>query len=92
MAQGIDYMSEEEDEEDTVPTITMGMLQHALNESNRSVSEASYKKYLDMKEVFEREGRVKVILWRRKWNNNFKFVVLLSRCLAPPPLRGGGGG
>jgi len=59
VAQGIDYMSEEEEEEDTVPTITMNMLQHALNESNRSVSEASYKKYLDMKEVFEREGRVK---------------------------------
>merc|ERR1712173_337204 len=52
IANGIEYMSEEEE----VPTITMAMLNFALSESTKSVSEASYKKYLDMKEIFERES------------------------------------
>jgi len=57
VANGVEYMSEdEEEEEDEVPTITMAMMVHALGESNKSVSEASYKKYLDMKEVFEQES------------------------------------
>jgi len=57
IAQGIEYMSDDEEEEvDDVPTITMGMMVHALNESNKSVSEASYKKYLDMKDLFENES------------------------------------
>jgi len=57
VANGVEYMSEDEDEEeDEVPTITMPMMVHALNESNKSVSEASYKKYLDMKDLFENES------------------------------------
>jgi len=57
IANGVEYMSEDEEEdEDEVPTITMSMMVHALGESNKSVSEASYKKYLDMKEIFERES------------------------------------
>jgi len=53
--QNIEYMSE--DEEDEVPTITMHMLLTALNDSQRSVTEQMYKKYLDMKELFERENQ-----------------------------------
>merc|ERR1719384_3107966 len=34
----------------------MKMLTTALSQSQKSVSEASYKKYLDMKKVFERES------------------------------------
>jgi len=56
VAAGVEYMSEEEDEADEVPTITMAMLLHALGESARSVSEASYKKYLDMKELFDKDA------------------------------------
>jgi len=57
VANGVEYMSEdEEDEVDEVPTITMAMMCHALHESSKSVSEASYKKYLDMKVVFEQES------------------------------------
>merc|ERR550539_1238505 len=56
VAAGVEYMSEEEDEADEVPTITMAMLLHALSESARSVSEASYKKYLDMKELFDKDA------------------------------------
>merc|ERR1712159_917851 len=53
--QNLEYMSE--DEEDEVPTITMHMLLTALNDSQRSVTEQMYKKYLDMKELFERENQ-----------------------------------
>merc|ERR1712178_666241 len=53
--QNLEYMSE--DEEDEVPTITMHMLLTALNDSQRSVTEQMYKKYLDMKELFERESQ-----------------------------------
>merc|ERR1711990_322081 len=51
--QNLECMSEE----DEVPTITMHMLLTALNDSQRSVTEQMYKKYLDMKELFERENQ-----------------------------------
>jgi len=57
IAQGLEYMSDDEEEEiDDVPTITMQMLSHALNESNKSVSEAQYQRYLSMKDLFEQES------------------------------------
>jgi len=52
--QDLEYMSE--DEEDEVPTITMHMMLTALNDSQRSVTEQMYKKYIDMKELFERDN------------------------------------
>merc|ERR1719219_3041356 len=55
-AEGIDYMSDDEEEEDAFPTITMKMLETALAASNRSVTENVYKKYIDMKEMFEKES------------------------------------
>jgi len=55
-AEGIDYMSDDEEEEDDFPTITMKMLETALAGSNRSVTENVYKKYIDMKEMFEKES------------------------------------
>jgi len=54
-ANGIEYMSEDEEEIDDVPTLTMAMMQHALSESQKSVTDAVYKKYLDMQEVFKQE-------------------------------------
>merc|ERR1719203_2604335 len=57
IAEGIEYMSdEEEDEVDDVPTITMQMMLLALQDSTRSVTESDYKKYLDMKELFESQN------------------------------------
>lgn len=57
LAEGIEYMSDDDDdEEDDVPTITMSMMLLALQDSNRSVSESDYKKYLDMKELFESQA------------------------------------
>lgn len=57
IAQGLEYMSDDEEEEiDDVPTITMQMLSHALTESNKSVSEAQYQRYLSMKDLFEQES------------------------------------
>jgi len=57
VAQGLEYMSDDEEEEiDDVPTITMQMLSHALFESNKSVSEAQYQRYLSMKDLFEQES------------------------------------
>merc|ERR1719184_777956 len=57
VAQGIEYMSDDEDEEeDDVPTITMSMMLLALQDSTRSVTEADYKKYLDMKDLFESQN------------------------------------
>jgi transitional endoplasmic reticulum ATPase len=56
-ANGIEYMSDDEDEEeDDVPTITMAMMLLALQDSTRSVTEADYKKYLDMKDLFESQN------------------------------------
>merc|ERR1719463_756852 len=57
IAEGIEYMSDDdEDEEDDVPTITMSMMLLALQDSTRSVTESDYKKYLDMKELFESQN------------------------------------
>jgi len=57
LAEGIEYMSDDdEDEEDDVPTITMSMMLLALQDSTRSVTEADYKKYLDMKDLFESQN------------------------------------
>merc|ERR1719400_250738 len=57
LAEGIEYMSDDdEDEEDDVPTITMAMMLLALQDSTRSVTEADYKKYLDMKDLFESQN------------------------------------
>merc|ERR1712159_249540 len=53
---GEEYESEDEDEEDVVPMITMPMLQMAMNDSKRSLTPAVYQKYLDMKAMFEKEG------------------------------------
>merc|ERR1719219_2535147 len=55
-AAGVEYMSDDEEEEDQFPTITMKMLETALEGSQRSVTENVYKKYIDMKEVFEKES------------------------------------
>merc|ERR1719230_498304 len=57
LAEGIEYMSDDdEEEEDDVPTITMSMMLLALQDSTRSVTEADYKKYLDMKDLFESQN------------------------------------
>jgi len=55
-AQGVEYMSEEEEELED-PLITQQMMLTALNESQRSVTEEMYRKYIDMKEMFEKDGR-----------------------------------
>merc|ERR1719205_316941 len=55
LAEGIEYMSDD-DEDDDVPTITMSMMLLALQDSTRSVTEADYKKYLDMKDLFESQN------------------------------------
>lgn len=54
--QKIEYMSED-DVEDEVPSITMGMMSQALNESKRSVTKQMYQKYIDMKELFEKDSK-----------------------------------
>jgi len=58
VAQGIEYMSDDEDEEegDDVPTITMQMMLLALQESTRSVTETDYKDYLRMKDLFQKDS------------------------------------
>merc|ERR1719330_305549 len=57
IANGVEYMSEEEDDDESdVPTITMQFLLMALKDATRSVTEAEYKKYLDMKDLFESAG------------------------------------
>merc|ERR1719384_1889864 len=56
IANGVEYMSEEEDDADDVPTITMQMMLAALRDSTRSVTEAEYKRYLDMKDLFESQN------------------------------------
>jgi hypothetical protein len=50
-AAGEEYNSDDEMEEDPVPTLTKRMMLQALKESKRSVSSAQYQKYLDMKKV-----------------------------------------
>jgi len=72
--QNLEYMSE--DDEDDVPTITMHMLLTALNDSQRSVTEQMYKKYLDMKELFERENQsIKNLnVQGKSYNKNFKEI------------------
>jgi len=53
---GQEYESDDEEEEDAVPMITMPMLQMAMKDSKRSVTPAVYQKYLEMKMQFDREG------------------------------------
>jgi len=50
--------SEEEEEKDEVPMITVDMLMAALKEAKRSVSPAEYQKYLEMKLQFDREAGI----------------------------------
>jgi transitional endoplasmic reticulum ATPase len=54
--QKIEYMSED-DIEDEVPSITMNMMLQALKESKRSVTKEMYQKYIDMKELFEKDNK-----------------------------------
>jgi len=56
--QGVEYVSDEEEEKDEVPMITMEMLKAALKESKRSVSPSEYQKYLEMKLEFDREAGI----------------------------------
>jgi len=56
--QGIEYVSDEEEEKDEVPMITMEMLKASLKESKRSVSSSEYQKYLEMKLQFDREAGI----------------------------------
>lgn len=56
--QGIEYVSDEEEEKDEVPMITMDMLKASLKESKRSVSSSEYQKYLEMKLQFDREAGI----------------------------------
>merc|ERR1712187_1049989 len=56
IANGVEYMSEDEEDEEDVPTITMQMLILALGDATRSVTQAEYQKYLDMKELFESQS------------------------------------
>jgi len=56
--QGVEYVSDEEEEVDEVPMITMDMLKAALKESKRSVSQSEYQKYLEMKMQFDREAGI----------------------------------
>ena len=58
---GVEYVSDDEqndeaNQEDSIPMITMEMLQMALKESKRSVSPSEYQKYLEMKLQFDREA------------------------------------
>merc|ERR1712156_971609 len=43
IANGVEYMSEDEEEEDDVPTITMQMLLLAMQDAPRSVTQAEYQ-------------------------------------------------
>lgn len=54
-AAGEAYNSDDDMQEDPVPTITKRMMLQALKESKKSVSAAQYQKYLDMKKVFDEE-------------------------------------
>jgi len=56
--QNIEYVSDEEEEKDEVPMITMEMLKASLKESKRSVSPSEYQKYLEMKLQFDREAGI----------------------------------
>jgi hypothetical protein len=47
----------EDDIEDEVPSITMNMMLQALKESKRSVTKQMYQKYIDMKELFEKDSK-----------------------------------
>jgi transitional endoplasmic reticulum ATPase len=55
---GTEYVSDEEEEQDEVPMITMEMLKASLKESKRSVTTAEYQKYLEMKVQFDREAGI----------------------------------
>jgi len=56
--QGIEYVSDEEEEKDEVPMITMNLLKASLKESKRSVSSSEYQKYLEMKLQFDRDAGI----------------------------------
>ena len=51
---GVDYVSEEEKEDDVVPWITKEMLQKALNVARRSVSKQDLERYMKYKRDMER--------------------------------------
>merc|ERR1719320_370136 len=50
---GEEYKSDDEEQVDSVPLITMRMLMLALKDSKRSVDPENYQRYLDMRERFE---------------------------------------
>merc|ERR1719285_1430571 len=54
---GEEYKEDSEDEVDSVPLITMQMLQMAMGDSKRSVDPENYQRYLDMRERFE-QGKI----------------------------------
>merc|ERR1712072_1668231 len=55
--RGEEYDSDDEEEpEDAVPMITMPMLQMALKDSKRSVTQKVYQQYLHMKNMFDKEA------------------------------------
>jgi len=51
-------VSDEEEQADGVPLITMPMLMMALRDSKRSVDPENYQRYLDMREKFEQTNKV----------------------------------
>lgn len=51
---GVDYVSEDEKEDDVVPWITKDMLQKALNVARRSVSKQDLERYMKYKRDMER--------------------------------------
>jgi len=53
--KGIDYESEDEPEEETIPYITKTMLQSALSYARRSVTKADLEKYMKYKRDMERK-------------------------------------
>jgi transitional endoplasmic reticulum ATPase len=56
---GEDFVEDDEElEVEDIPMITMAMLLSSLKESKRSVSPAQYRRYLDMKEQFDREAGI----------------------------------
>merc|ERR1711920_959163 len=55
---GEEYKSDDEDETDSVPLITMQMLMMAMKDSKRSVDPENYQRYLDMRERFEKSKTV----------------------------------
>merc|ERR1712060_269631 len=50
---GEEYKSDDEEQADSVPLITMQMLMMAMGDSKRSVDPENYQRYLDMRERFE---------------------------------------